>query len=155
MVETITSERPELLPPTYWFGCALLMITIHVFFPLFQWSEPWLTSAGAGLIAAAGLVGGWAAWTFHRRGTPIHPFEPAQCLVTDGPYRYSRNPMYLCLLVMLLGLWLVLGSVTPVVVVIAFETIISTRFIGPEEDALESRYGDAFRHYKATVRRWI
>ena len=155
MVETITSERPELLPPTYWFGCALLMVTIHVFFPLVQWSEPLLTYIGAGLIAAAGLLGGWAAWTFRRHETPIHPFEPVRCLVTDGPYRYSRNPMYLSLLVMLLGLWVVLGSVTPMVVVIAFETIISTRFIDPEEDALESRYGDAFRRYKAAVRRWI
>jgi protein-S-isoprenylcysteine O-methyltransferase Ste14 len=155
MAETAPSECPELLPPTYWFGCALLMIIIHVFFPLARWSEPLLTYAGVGLIAGAGLLGGWAARTFQRHGTPIHPFEPTRCLVTAGPYRYSRNPMYLGLLVMLLGFLLVLGSVTPVVVVIVFETIISTRFIEPEERALEHRYGDAFRRYKATVRRWI
>lgn len=155
MAETAPSERPELLPPTYWFGCALLMITIHVFFPLVQWFEPRLAYAGLGLMAAAGMLGGWAAWTFQRHGTPIHPFEPTRCLVTVGPYRYSRNPMYLGLLLMLLGLLLVLGSVTPVVAVIAFETIISTRFIDPEERALEVRYGDAFRHYRSAVRRWI
>lgn len=155
MAETASSERPELLPPTYWFGCALLMITIHVFFPLVQWFEPRLTCAGLALIAAAGMLGGWAAWTFRRHGTPIHPFEPVRCLVTDGPYRYSRNPMYLSLLIMLLGLLLVLGSITPVVAVIAFETIISTRFIEPEERVLEDRYGDAFRRYRSMVRRWI
>ena len=155
MAETATSERPELLPPTYWFGCALLMIAIHVFFPLFQWSDPALTYAGLGFIAAAGALGGWAAWTFQRHGTPIHPFESTRCLVTAGPYRYSRNPMYLSLLITLLGLWLLLGSVTPAVMVIAFETIISTRFIEPEERALESRYGDAFRRYRSSVRRWI
>ncbi len=155
MSDTIASEHPELLPPTYWFGCALLMITIHVFFPLAQWSEPVLVYGGLALIGAALLFGGWAAWTFEWHGTPVHPFEPAKCLVIGGPYRYSRNPMYLSLLVMLIGLWLILGSVTPVVVVIAFETIISTRFIDPEERALESRYGDEFRRYKASVRRWI
>lgn len=155
MAETAPSERPQLLPPTYWFGCALLMITIHVLFPLVHWSEPWVAYAGLGLIVAAGMLGGWAAWTFQRHGTPIHPFESPRCLVTVGPYRYTRNPMYLGLLVMLIGLLLVLGSVTPVVAVIAFETIISTRFIEPEERALESHYGDAFRRYKAAVRRWI
>lgn len=155
MAETAPSERPQLLPPTYWFGCALLMITIHVLFPLVHWSEPWIAYVGVGLIAAAGMLGGWAAWTFQRHGTPIHPFEPARCLVTVGPYRYTRNPMYLGLLVMLIGLLLVLGSVTPVVAIIAFETIVSTRFIEPEERALESHYGDAFRRYKAAVRRWI
>lgn len=155
MAETIAPERTELLPPTYWFGCALLMITIHVFFPLVQWSEPLLTYAGVTLIAAAGLSGGWAAWTFRQYGTSVHPFEPPRCLVTAGPYRYSRNPMYLSLLVMLIGLWLILGSVTPVVVVMVFETILSTRFIEPEERMLENCYGDAFRRYKAAVRQWI
>jgi protein-S-isoprenylcysteine O-methyltransferase Ste14 len=48
-----------------------------------------------------------------------------------------------------------LGSVTPLIVLLAFETIISTRFIDPEERALECRYGDAYRRYKSTVRRWI
>ncbi len=155
MADTIASERPELLPPTYWFGCVLLMVAIHVFFPLVQTSEPAFTYTGIALIIMAGVFGGWAAWTFERHGTPIHPFEPTRCLVTVGPYRYSRNPMYFSLLVMLLGLWLILGSVTPGVVVMVFETIISTRFIGPEERMLESRYGDAFRRYKASVRRWI
>lgn len=155
MAQTATSERAELLPPTYWFGCALLMITIHIFFPLVRWSEPFLIYLGFGLIAAAVGWAGWAAWTFHRHGTPIHPYEEPRCLVTIGPYRYSRNPMYLGLLVMLLGLFLVLGSVTPLVMLLVFETIISTRFIDPEERALESRYGDKYRRYKATVRRWI
>jgi protein-S-isoprenylcysteine O-methyltransferase Ste14 len=63
--------------------------------------------------------------------------------------------MYLSLLVMLLGIFVLLGSVTPLIVLLAFETIISTRFIDPEERALECRYGDAYRRYKSTVRRWI
>ena len=155
MAETATPEHAELLPPTYWSGCALLMVALHVFFPLVRWAEPTFVYAGFGLIALAGMLGGWAVWTFHRHETPIHPFEPARRLVTVGPYRYSRNPMYLSLLVMLLGIFVLLGSVTPLVVLLVFETIISTRFIGPEERALESHYGDAYRRYKSTVRRWM
>lgn len=155
MAETVTPERTELLPPTYWFGCVLSMIAIHVFFPLVHWAEPTFTYIGFGLIALAGMFGGWAAWTFHRHETPIHPFGTPRCLVTIGPYRYSRNPMYLSLLVMLLGIFVLLGSVTPLIALLAFETIISTRFIDPEERALERRYGDAYRRYKSTVRRWI
>lgn len=153
--ETATGDRGNLLPPTYWFGCALLMVVLHALFPLVRWAEPPVTYLGFVFIAAAVALAGWAGWTFRRYGTTVHPFEPTARLVTDGPYRYARNPMYLGLMIALVGVLFLLGSVTPIVVVVIFEWIISTRFIEPEEQALERKYGEAFRSYKSRVRRWI
>lgn len=155
MPQTATTDRADLLPPTYWFGCALLMIVIHVLFPLARWAEPPVTYAGVVFIVAALLLAAWAGWTFRANGTTIHPFESTTRLVTNGPYRYARNPMYLSLMIALFGVFFLLGSVTPVVVLVIFEWIISTKFVRPEEQALEQVYGEDFRRYRAQVRRWI
>lgn len=150
-----TAHRVELLPPTYWFGCVLLMVAAHALIPLFHWAWPPFTYLGFVIIAAAFVLAGWAAWTFRSHGTPIHPFESANRLVTEGPYRFARNPMYLSLMLVLAGIFVLLGSASPILVLILFERIISSRFIGPEEQALERRFGDDFRRYKARVRRWV
>ena len=94
---------------------------------------------------------------FRRRflnTTSFYPFATPTTLVTRGPFRLSRDPMYLGMVLVLIGVALLLGSVTPWVVVPLFVVLIDARFVRREEKDLEGA-GDAFRAYRARVRRWI
>ncbi len=110
------------------------------------------------LLALAGLVpGAMAVLAFFRMKTTVHPLEPekATVLVTGGIYRASRNPMYLGLLCLLLAVAVYTGSLTALVIVPAFVWYLTEFQIKPEERALTGIFGDAYRAYRAKVRRWI
>lgn len=86
--------------------------------------------------------------------TPLHP-ERATSLIVDGPYRFTRNPMYLGLVLQLVAWAWWLSSFTPWLIIPLF-TLILIRFqIKPEEKILGSRFGDAYRHYQSRVGRWL
>ena len=96
-----------------------------------------------------------AAVLFRIAGTAIKPYEQSSALVTEGPYRVTRNPMYLGMVVTLLGAGIMLGTTIPFIVVPLFAALIQARFILMEEGMLEAAFGQAYRDYKAKVRRWI
>ncbi len=97
----------------------------------------------------------WAALHFRRAGTNIHPHQPSLALVTAGPYQFTRNPMYLGMAGILLGAALLLGSLTPFIVIPGFMALISERFIEAEEAKLEAAFGQRYLGYKDKVRRWL
>jgi len=109
------------------------------------------------LLAMAFLTGLLAVSKFLREGTSLNPHHPeySKKLVTGGIYNYSRNPMYLSLLLLLLAWGLYLGN--------AFNTLLAALFVAymnhfqivPEERVLESRFGPAYRQYCTLVRRWF
>jgi protein-S-isoprenylcysteine O-methyltransferase Ste14 len=92
---------------------------------------------------------------FDRRQTAIDPFGEASVLVTDGWFHYSRNPMYLGMVVVLLATVLALRAWAPLVVVPIFVAVIQTRFIRMEERFLTQKFGESYRQYCSRVRRWI
>lgn len=145
----------HVLPPVYFLAALIAMAYLHYELPGAQIVGTPLRYAGVGLIVAGlGLVS-WAALLFHRAGTAIRPFQVSSALVAEGPYRVTRNPMYLAMTVILLGTAILLGSATPFVVVPVFAVLIQWRFIRMEEGALEAKFGQAYRDYKAGVRRWL
>jgi protein-S-isoprenylcysteine O-methyltransferase Ste14 len=96
-----------------------------------------------------------AATQFRRAGTPIHAFEQPTTLVTHGLYRYSRNPIYLGMIVLLTGVAVLLGSLSPFAAIPLFAVTIARRFIVSEESRLSAAFGDAYRQYLARTRRWL
>lgn len=114
-----------------------------------------LPRVGVVLIALGAALVLWCAWEFRRAGTPIVPFLEPTALVARGPYRISRNPIYLGFTLSLTGVATLLGSSSPFVVLPLFVWIIQRRFVEPEERLLEQRFGEVYRAYKAQVRRWI
>ena len=92
---------------------------------------------------------------FHKHKTPIKPFGEPSALVLEGPFRYSRNPMYLAMVVILVGIAVSIGTVTPLVVIPVFAWLITRRFIVKEEEAMERRFGAEYLDYKRKVRRWL
>lgn len=106
----------------------------------------------AGLIvAAAGVI------SFRRADTTVNPMQPnsASSLVVSGIYRFTRNPMYLGMLLVLIGWGVFLGSAFALIWIPGFIVYMNLFQILPEERALGRRFGDDFFAYKANVRRWI
>ena len=109
---------------------------------------------GPGLAAGLGLCA-WAILLFRRFHTSPIPIVPSAALVIRGPYRFTRNPMYVGMALIYAGtaLWLQLSwasLVLPVVLVVIY-----TRVITREERYLQRRFGTAYREYQLRVRRWL
>ena len=109
-----------------------------------------LIPVGAGLLLVA-----WALGLFRRRGTTFEPFGRPAALVTDGPYRFSRNPMYLALLLVLLGCAVLAGSALTFTAPVGFLLAMNATQIPREEAALEAAFGPAYLAYRRRVRRWL
>lgn len=123
--------------------------------PIADADIPVVRGAGIALIALGAALAVWCAAEFRRANTPIVPFQEPTALVARGPYRNSRNPIYLGFTLALIGVAALLGSSSPFVVVPLFVWIMQRLFVEPEERLLEHRFGEVYRAYKAQVRRWI
>lgn len=124
----------------------------------------WSLSIGAGvlrpvlawlLFASFLLLMGSSVGSFRRMRTSVLPFRPATTLVISGPYRYTRNPMYVAagLLTVALGLWL--NTWWPIVLLIPTLVIIRHHVIGREESYMHRRFGAEYDAYTRQVRRWL
>ena len=111
----------------------------------------------------AGVVGGalWLALDvsamvrFQRARTGVAPSKPTTALVTSGPYRISRNPMYLGMAVLYVALALALGVIWALVFLPAVLLVVDRLVIAREERYLEASFGDEYRAYRLRVRRWL
>lgn len=108
----------------------------------------------ASIITGAGLMGSFVR-AFRRARTPIDPYMPSEVIVTDGPYRLTRNPGYLGMVLTYAGIAIVSNApwvLVPLPVAIA---IIDRGVIQREEHYLERKFGMPYVDYKRRVRRWI
>lgn len=122
------------------------------------WLEAWPLllrhALGGALAAAAVVLVVWGVLNLRRARTPVEPGHVPTALVTSGPYRFTRNPLYLGQLLFLLGLglaafpWLLPGAVV--------QALLLDRLVVPAEEArIAAHFGEAFATYRARVRRWI
>ena len=148
-------ERKRVLPPVYFLGALIAMTALHLGAPLAVVAEPPIRFLGAPLIALGVAGAAWGASLFGRAGTTVKPFEQSSVLVTEGPFRFTRNPMYLSMVAVLLGAWLLLGTMSPGLVVPIFAVAIDRLFIRAEESMLSRTFGAAYDDYRRRVRRWI
>jgi protein-S-isoprenylcysteine O-methyltransferase Ste14 len=120
---------------------------------------PFLASAASALVAIVAGIGVALAGVvqFRRTGTTVDPLAPgkASALVDAGVYRWTRNPMYLGMALVLLGGALWRGSIPGVALVGGFCAYLTRFQILPEERALQAIFGDAYLRYMRRVRRWI
>ena len=153
--DTQAIARHPVWPPAYAVMAAAAMVALDRWAPgVVLLTAPWIW-AGVVPLAAAAALAVLAEWRFWRVRTPILPNRNPRSLVTSGVFAVSRNPMYLALTLALAGLWLLLGSATPGVMVPAFVVIVDRLFVRREERRLEAVFGQAFRDYRRRVRRWI
>jgi len=131
------------------------MFALHFVAPGPRWLHPPLTWAGIPIVLAGMAISGAGGRSLADHGTTVLPGVRPEALVTDGPYRWSRNPMYLGMLVSLLGLAVFFGTLVPALVLPAFGAWLHVRFVRAEERALEERFGEPYRDWRARVRRWL
>jgi protein-S-isoprenylcysteine O-methyltransferase Ste14 len=117
-------------------------------------APPWHL-AGLAFIAFGLSLAVWGRLEFQRAGTSVHPGEQPTALVAKGPFRFTRNPMYLGMTLVLLGVATLFGKLIPLLMPFVFAWVISVRFIRHEEKRLVDLFGDAYADYMHRVRRWL
>ncbi len=146
------------IPPLAQAGlCLIAMGLLDRYLPLLALPIPFRPLIAAVLIVLGGAVGVAGIVSFRREKTTVDPRFPekAATLVVSGVYRYSRNPMYLAVLLILLGLALFFGSLAAFLPIPLFILSINRLQIEPEEEALEAVFGEGYRQYKEKVGRWF
>jgi protein-S-isoprenylcysteine O-methyltransferase Ste14 len=115
---------------------------------------PWTELALVPGLLGAGLVL-WCIVLFRRHETGIIPFSETTALVASGPYRLSRNPIYVGLTLLLVSLVVLLGTLGPWLAVPSFWLVLRQRFVLKEEALLRARFGPAYEAFCTRVPRWI
>lgn len=133
-------------------GCVFLLKT---YLPLFFLPLPKLM--GIGLIAMGGVLDVVSFYYFVRAKTTVNPLKPdgTSALVVVGFYRWSRNPMYLGMLFVLIGVTIYWQALSAIVTWPLFVLIINDFQILPEEQVLRHKFGEDYSLYSARVRRWL
>ena len=107
------------------------------------------------LIAGGLLFGMWGLRSLRRAGTNVDPYRPTIAFVTDGPYRFTRNPLYLGLTSVYAGVSALANSLWAMLLLPGVLAVMRRGVIEREERYLENKFGEEYRLYKARVRRWI
>ncbi len=157
MISEDAKASPDVVscPPLIFLGALGLGLLLNWLLPLQRFSSASCPVTGW-IVAVAGFgIGFWGVRTFIRAGTNVRPDLPVTALVTSGPYRYSRNPLYMACTIIYLGITLSIGSLWLLVILIPALAVVRYRIVRREEEYLESRFGDNYRAYKAQVNRWI
>ena len=144
-------------PPVYAVLFAVAMWLLSKALPGASWLDfPWRW-VGPAIMVSAFLLDLDSLFIFRRNHTTVNPLHPEQTrvLVTSGLYRFSRNPMYLGLLIVLAGWSVYLGNLAALALLPVFALVISCWQIRPEERVLEQKFGDEYLAYKRSVRRWL
>ena len=148
-------QKRKIVPPVYLLVAIVLMVLMNRSWPVLRWTEPPASEAGWLLVVAGLVVMGVSAYAFHRVDTGIVPFDDATTLVTSGFYRFTRNPMYLGMVIILLGGAIRAGSFGALVPIPLFIWVIRQQFILAEERFLEDAFGEQYLDYTKRVRRWL
>ena len=110
---------------------------------------------GAPLVVVAIALFAYSVTTFRAAGTPVPARKPTTVIVRTGPYRFSRNPIYLAFSLLQLGIAIWVNSVWLLATLVGAVALIHYFVIRREEQYLERRFGAQYLDYKASVRRWL
>jgi len=147
--------KKPLLPPAYFQICLLAIVAVHFLLPLARlvsWPYRLLGILPLGLGLALNL---WADAWFKKRNTTVKPFETPSAFLREGPFRFSRHPMYLGMVLALLGGGLLSGSLSALLVPVFFGLLMQLRFIPHEEQAMAAAFGQSYLEYQKRVRAWL
>ncbi len=158
--KSLTTDRPFpllMLPPPLMFAIAFgigVLIQRAVPVPSAPLTHG-IFLAGAVLLACGICLGAFLAVTFLSRRTTLNPFAAPSTFVAMGPYRISRNPMYLSLILAYLGATLMVGSAWPLMTLVVPVAILDRVVIPFEEARMRAIFAESYRVYCTRVRRWL
>ena len=142
-------------PPFVYLGSIALGLVLHLLWPARLVPPPVSTPVGAIVTVLAIALFVSAVRTLQAAGTPIPGNRPTTAIVRTGPYRFSRNPIYLAFSMLQLGISIWVNSVWLLATLAGAAALILYVVIRREEQYLERRFGARYLDYKASVRRWL
>jgi protein-S-isoprenylcysteine O-methyltransferase Ste14 len=154
------AEQPDhsgvFVPPPFFYVIPLgIGILIHRFYPAPLMPREIAVVFGMPLVALGTALVAFAMILFFRARTSPIPIQPTTTIVETGPYRFTRNPMYLGLVLLYLGVTLWVDTLWPLLFLPLVLFMVQRFVIAREERYLEAKFGESYRGYKARVRRWI
>ena len=156
MNDTAATAQVIVRPPLAWALAVIAAFALDWLMPL-----PFVPAAvpagwlgGAACVAALALFA-WAIATIMRAGSNVPTNRPTISIVDTGPYRFTRNPIYLGMMLALVGLAIAFDSLWPLVTLVPFALVIRYGVVAREEAYLRRRFGDRYVDYCARVRRWL
>jgi protein-S-isoprenylcysteine O-methyltransferase Ste14 len=154
-VETPKAAGAVVPAPLLFLGGLILGVVITFFFPTPIWPGIWVQLLGV-LVLVLGIWLTVSAFrTLSRHKTSPEPWKPTAKLVQDGPYSFSRNPVYLSFALMYLGFSCVLNSLFALIIFVPVLVVVDRTQTRREERYLEAIFNEEYRRYKSKVRRWI
>ena len=142
-------------PPLVYLGSIALGVVLHFAWPLSLLPRGVSPRFGAAVVLFAIGLFLFAVRTFRAAGTPVPGNRPTMTIVRTGPYRFSRNPIYLAFSLLHLGIALWVNSLWLVVTLLVAVAVMAVVVIPKEERYLEARFPSEYSPYKASVRRWL
>jgi protein-S-isoprenylcysteine O-methyltransferase Ste14 len=151
----MNTSIPRIPPPVYFLVAVIIMIVLNLFVPIGRWLHyPWryfgivIIALGFSLSLGSGIF-------FRKLGTNPRPGSRANFIVTSGPFKYTRNPIYLGLITMLIGISILLGTFSPLIPIPILFMILHTQFVLREERWMEEWFGESYLEYKSKTPRWL
>lgn len=151
------TDHPDIIafPPAIFIGCVAISGLLHLVLPLRMMWYPAALVIGIVLALVSLTLGIWAERVMKATGTNVRPNLPSLKIVSSGPYRFTRNPMYLSLCLLQLAWGFLLNDWIPLAFAFAMALVLHFGVILREEKYLESKFGEEYVTLKQSVRRWI
>jgi protein-S-isoprenylcysteine O-methyltransferase Ste14 len=143
-------------PPPLLYGAAFLVgAVLHSLFPKPILASSLAPGVGVALLSVGAALAVWSRRTMEGANTNVNPSLPATSLVVTGPFRFSRNPMYVARTVLYLGLGLLMNALCVLAVLVPLLLVMQYGVVRREERYMEARFGEAYRQYRSAVPRWV
>jgi protein-S-isoprenylcysteine O-methyltransferase Ste14 len=158
MADTADTANVLVRPPIAWAGAILIAIALDwwlVSLPFLRTTYPAGALVGAVVFVLALALGFWAIATMTRAGSNVPTNRPSTTIVEAGPYRFTRNPIYLGMMVAMIGLAVSFDTLWLLIALVPFALVIRYGVVAREEAYLERKFGEVYRGYRSRVRRWL
>src|SRR5215831_14339349 len=143
------------LPPLVYGAAFILGLLLHLVFPLHILPTTLARGIGVGCVLVSLPLAMATLRVLSRAHTPVDPMKPTTALVTEGPFHYSRNPIYVALTLLYVGVALLVHALWILLLVVPALVVLRYGVIAREEAYLTRTFGDAYRQYTAQVRCWL
>ena len=145
----------KILPPTLFLFTIILMVVLQWLLPSQQWIAFPYNLIGLLPLAIGLALSIQGSRQFSQINTNIKTFNDPDLFVTDGVFRISRNPMYLGMVIALLGIAMITGTVSALLLAVVFFIVTDRWYIAFEEAAMQRKFGERYTDYRSRVRRWV
>ena len=153
--ETVDNPGVIAFPPALFAGTLAIGLLLHFIFPVAFLPQMIAIASGVIVLVGAALIAVSAFRAMRRAQTAVNPSLPTTAIVSDGAFGFSRNPIYLSLTLLYIGIALLFDALWALLLLLPLIVVVQNGVIKREERYLEQKFGDEYLHYKASVRRWV